>query len=81
MRRGLGFAELIHYPLPLASFGGAPYSFDEAGVVKSVFKAGGVVGAGMQISDKMSVDLSDVDCRTHEPAGDGDLVRCRELDV
>ena len=67
--------------LPLASFGGAPYSVDETGVVKCVVKAGCVVGAHMQIANKMSIDLSYVDRRTHEPTGDRGLVGCYECDV
>jgi hypothetical protein len=67
--------------LALASFGGAPYGIDETGVVKCVFKAGCAVGARMQIADKMSVDLSDVDRRTHEPTGDCGLLGCREWEV
>jgi hypothetical protein len=54
--------------LPLASFGGAPYSVDEAGVVKCVVKAGCAVGARLQISDQMSIDLSHID--GYDPIGD-----------
>jgi hypothetical protein len=67
--------------LLLASFGGAPYSLDETGVVKGVFKARCAVGARMQIADKMSVDLSHVDRRTHESTGDRGLLGWYECDV
>jgi hypothetical protein len=67
--------------LPLTLFGSAPYSLDEAGVVKCVCKAGCAVGARMQIADKMTVDLSHVDRRTHEPTRDPALVGWREWDI
>lgn len=54
--------------LPLASFGGAPYSADETGVVDRVVKAGCVVGARMHVAGKMSVNLSRVDrCAMNPP--------------
>ena len=34
-----------------------------------VFKAGRALGFHLQIADKMSVDSSNGDCRTHEPTG------------
>jgi hypothetical protein len=55
-------------------FGRAPYSLDEAGVVKCVFKARRAVGPRMNIPRKMSVDLSHVDWRAHEPTGDRGVV-------
>ena len=64
--------------LPLASFGGTPYCLDETRVVKRVVKAGCVIGARMQIADKMSIDLSHIYRRTHETTGDRGLVGCRE---
>ena len=67
--------------LPLAAFGGAPYSLAETGVMKCMFKAGGAVGVRMQIADKLSVDLSYVDCCTHESTGDHGLLRCFERDI
>jgi hypothetical protein len=67
--------------LALALFGGAPYGVDEAGVVKCVFKPGYVVGARMHIADEMSVDLSDVYRRTHEPTGNRRLLGWHECDV
>jgi hypothetical protein len=76
MRRDVAFDLLS-----LASFIGAAYSFDEAGVVKCVFKAGRGVGARMQIPDKMSVDLSHVDRGTHEPTRDRGLVVGSERDA
>ena len=69
------------YLLPLASFGGVSYSLDQTGVVKCVVKAACVVGARMEIADKMSVDLSHVDRRAHEPTANRRLVGCRERDV
>jgi hypothetical protein len=57
----------LTYFLPLASFGGAPHSLDETGVVKCVFKAVCAVSARMQVVNKMSVDLFDVNRRAHEP--------------
>jgi hypothetical protein len=60
--------------LALASFSGSPYSLDESGVVKCVLKAGYAVGNRMQIADKMSVDLADVERRAHESAGDRGLL-------
>ena len=69
------------YFLPFASFCGAPYRVDEAGVVKSVCKAGCVVGTCMQIANKMKVDLSDVDGGTHEPTRDRGFLGCQESDV
>ena len=53
--------------LPLASVGGAPYSLDQPGVVNGVLEAGCAIGPRPNIADKMSVDLSDVDRRAHEP--------------
>ncbi len=35
----------------------------------------------MHIADKMSVDLSYVDRRTHEATGDRGLIGCREWNV
>ena len=67
--------------MPLASFGRASYSLDETGIVKCVFKTGGAVGALMHIADKPRVDLSYVDRRTHEPAGDRGLLGSHECDV
>jgi hypothetical protein len=66
--------------LTLPLFGGTLYSGDQAGVVKCVVKAGCVVGARMQIADKMSVDLSHIDGRAHEATGDCGLVGSREWD-
>jgi hypothetical protein len=43
-----------------------------------VVKAGCVVGARIQIADKMSIDLSHVDRRTHESTRDRGQVGCRE---
>jgi hypothetical protein len=57
------------------------YSLDKAGVVKSVFKAEGDVGARMHIVDKLSVDFAHIDRRAHEPARDHRLVGCREWDA
>ena len=65
----------------VAPFGGTLYSLDEAGVVKGVFKAGRAIGARAQITDKIRVDLSDVDRRAHEPAGHRGLVGSHERDV
>jgi hypothetical protein len=67
--------------LTLALFGGTPYSVDQAGVVKCVVKVGCVIGADMQIADKMSMDLSYVDGRAHEATEDRGLVGSREWDV
>jgi hypothetical protein len=72
--------DLFKNLLPLASFGGVPYGVDEAGVVKCVVKPGCAVSALSQISYKMSVDLTHVDHRTHEPTGDRGL-RCHEWNV
>jgi len=65
----------------LASLTGTPYRIDEAGVMKCVIKAGSAVGARMQIADKMSVDLSHVNRRPHEPTKDRALVGCSEWDI
>ena len=46
-----------------------------------MYEAGCAVGTRMQIADKMSVDLSDVDRRAHEPTGDRGLLRCLERDI
>ena len=67
--------------LSLASFAGAPYSLDETGVMKCVFKAGRCVGASLQITEKVSVNLSHVDRRPHEPTRDRSLVGRREWDI
>jgi len=67
--------------LSRASFGGAPYGLDETGVVKGVFKSGFTVGARMQVADKLSIDLSDIDRGAHEPTGDRSLLGWHELDV
>ena len=83
-RRSSWVVEALHlfkYVLPLATFGGAPYSCDEASVVKCVFKPGCSVGTRMYIADKMSVDLCHVDRRIHEPTGDRGLFRRCEWDV
>jgi hypothetical protein len=68
---------LAAYVLPLPMFGGVPYSCDETSVVNCVFKPGCSVGTRMDIEEKMSVDLCDVDRRVHEPTGDrGHFRRC-----
>ena len=66
---------LFKYVLPLAMFGGAPYSCDETSVVKCVFKPRCGVGIRLRIADKMSVDLCYVDRRAHEPTGERGLFR------
>ena len=73
--------DLFEKLLPLASFAGSPYSVDEPGIVKCVFKTRCAVGARMQIANKMSVDRSHIDRRTHKPTGDRGLLGCRERDV
>ena len=75
------FKDVACNALSLASFGGAPYSLYETGVVKCVVKARCAVGARMQIADKMSVDLSHVDRLTHESTGDRGLLWWYECDV
>src|SRR5580658_6020275 len=49
--------------------------------MKCVFKVGCVVGARMQITQKISVDLSHVDRRTHEPSGDRSFLGPHKCDV
>ena len=67
------FEKLLAYAL----FAGTPYSLDKAGIVKCVFKTGCAVSARMQIANKVIVDLSHVDRRTHKPTVDcGLLGRC-----
>jgi hypothetical protein len=72
---------LFKDPLPLAAFGGAPYSLDETGIVECVSKTGCVVGARAQIANKMSVDLSNVDRGAHEATGDHGSLRFLKWDV
>src|SRR6202030_2175421 len=49
--------------------------------MKSMFQVGGVVGARMQITHKISVDLSHVDRRPHESSGDHSFLRRHKCDV
>ncbi|HEY6300524.1 MAG TPA: hypothetical protein VIW95_12870 [Candidatus Binatus sp.] len=56
--------------LPHAAFGGSHYSLDETGVMNGVFKAGCAVGARTHITDKMRVNLSNVNRSTDEATGD-----------
>lgn len=65
--------------LSRASFGGARHRLDETDVVKCVVKSGCAVSARMQVADKMSVDLSDVDRRAHEPTGNASLLGCPRM--
>jgi hypothetical protein len=67
--------------LALASFGGAPYGLDEAGIMKCLFQPGYAVGARMHVADETSVDLSHVDRRTHEPTGNRGRLGWHECDV
>ena len=67
--------------LALASFGGAPYSLDEPSTVKCVLESRSSVGPFTQIADKLSVDLSYIDCRLHGPGRDRGRVRFNEWDI
>src|SRR5580704_6097524 len=49
--------------------------------MKCEFKAGCVVGARMQITDKISVDLSHVDRRSHESSGNRSFLGRHKCDV
>src|SRR5580700_10299255 len=49
--------------------------------MKCVFKVGCVVSARMQITDKISVDLSHVDRRPHESSGDRSFLGRHKCDV
>jgi hypothetical protein len=51
-----------------AAFSGSPDGLDEAGVVNGVFKTGRGVGPRMHVADEMSIELSHIDGRPHEPA-------------
>lgn len=62
------FAASIGQVLPLAAFSGSPDGLDEAGVVNGVFKTGRGVGPRMHVADEMSIELSHIDGRPHEPA-------------
>jgi hypothetical protein len=55
--------------LPHAAFGGSHYSLDETGAMNGVFKAGCAIGARTHITDKMRVNLSNVDRDAHEATG------------
>ena len=56
--------------LPHAGFGGTHYSLYKTGVMNGVTKAGCGVGARTHITDKMRVDLSNVNRCAHEATGD-----------
>jgi hypothetical protein len=79
--RDLEAFDLFKNLLPLTSFTGAPYSLDETGVVKCVFKARCGAGILAQITNKLNVDLSQVDRGAHEATGDHDVVGCHKWDV
>lgn len=67
--------------LPLASFGRAPYSFHEAGIVNCVVKTGCAVGARMQIAEKLRVDLTHIDGCLHACARDRSGIGFIEFDT
>jgi hypothetical protein len=62
------FGASIGQVLPLAPFGGSPHGLDEVGVVNGMFKTGRGVGPRMHVADEMSIELSHIDGRPHEPA-------------
>ena len=75
------FKDIACNVLSLTSFGGAPYSLDEASTVKRVLESRSSVAPFMQIADKLGVDLSYIDCRLHGPARDRGRVRFNEQDI
>ncbi len=69
------------YLLPHSPLGGMHYGLDKARIVKCVLKSRRSVGPFMQIADKLSIDLSYIDCRLHGPARDRGRVRFNEWDI
>jgi hypothetical protein len=62
-------------------FRGSPDGVDEAGVVNAVSKTGRGVGPRMHVADEMSIMLSHIDGRPHEPARGHGLLGRRELNI
>src|SRR6266566_6118897 len=81
LARDLEAFALFKNLLPLTSFTGAPYSLDETGVVKCVFKARCSASTLAQVTNKLNVNLSHVDRGAHEATGDHDVVGRDKWDV